>query len=249
MCIRPGVKNSYRAALTCMRNIYIYIYIPYRHVANDEAQYYIHLRLYCRLYVYNYVYPIQIYQIYCTMLAVSAESVTEQRARSRDLRHEASTVVVTATMGSAVAKLAVEQDFERCSELRRWRLEHEGAKPNRRSDDPNKKSLANWLSMVLPRRFRASGTKSSQRKLTVEESAHSVMCVRRESFWLQRRHYHRGKLCCKWQLCPWSGLPDHQGRIMSIDVRQGCRERKTVATVDGSVYDRVHIEQWIRTCR
>lgn len=77
----------------------------------------------------------------------------------------------------------------------------------------------------------------------------TVMCVRRESFWLQRRHYHRGKLCCKWQLCPWSGLPDHQGRIMSIDVRQGCRERKTVATVDGSVYDRVHIEQWIRTCR
>ena len=156
-----------------MRNIYnICIHFPYRHVANDEAQYYIHLRLYCRLYVYNYVYPIQIYQIYCTMLAVSAESVTEQRARSRDLRHEASTVVATATMGSAVAKLAVEQDFERCSELRRWRLEHEGAKPNRRSDDPNKKSLANWLSMVLPRRFRASGTKSSQRKLTVEESAH-----------------------------------------------------------------------------
>ena len=23
----------------------------------------------------------------------------------------------------------------------------------------------------------------------------NVMCVRRESFWLQRRHYHRGKLC------------------------------------------------------
>ena len=41
-----------------------------RHVANDEAQYYIHLRLYCRLYVYKYVYPIQIYQIYCIMLAV-----------------------------------------------------------------------------------------------------------------------------------------------------------------------------------
>ena len=170
--VQQSVGQTREPRRTCMRNIYIYIYIPYRHVANDEAQYYIHLRLYCRLYVYNYVYPIQIYQIYCTMLAVSAESVTEQRARSRDLRHEASTVVVTATMGSAVAKLAVEQDFERCSELRRWRLEHEGAKPNRRSDDPNKKSLANWLSMVLPRRFRASGTKSSQRKLTVEESAH-----------------------------------------------------------------------------
>ena len=107
MCIRPGVKNSYRAALTCMRNIYIYI--PYRHVANDEAQYYIHLRLYCRLYVYNYVYPIQIYQIYCTMLAVSAESVTEQRARSRDRRHEASTVGVTATMASAVGAIKLRQ--------------------------------------------------------------------------------------------------------------------------------------------
>ena len=167
---KSQVQQSARR--TCMRNMYIYIYIPYRHVANDEAQYYIHLRLYCRIYVYNYVYPIQIYQIYCTMLAVSAESVTEQRARSRDLRHEASTVGATATMASAVAQLAVEQDFERCSELRRWRLEHEGAKPNRRSDDPNEKSLANWLSMVLPRRFRASGTKPSQRKLTVEESAH-----------------------------------------------------------------------------
>ena len=67
---------------------------------------------------------------------------------------------------------ALEQDFERCSELRRWRLEPEGAVPNRRSDDPTEKILANWLSMVLPRRFRASGTKSSQRKLTVEESAY-----------------------------------------------------------------------------
>ena len=73
---------------------------------------------------------------------------------------------------SGVIQPAVEQDFERCSELRRWRLEHEGALPKRNSDDSTENSLANWLSMVRPRRLRASGPKPSQRKLTAEESAH-----------------------------------------------------------------------------
>ena len=100
--VQPSVRQTREPRRTCMRNIYIYIYFPYRHVANDEAHYYTHLRLYCKLYVYKYVYPIQIYQIYCTMLDVSAENVTGQRARSRDLRHEASTVGATATMASAV---------------------------------------------------------------------------------------------------------------------------------------------------
>ena len=73
---------------------------------------------------------------------------------------------------SGVVQTVLEQDFERCSDLRRWRCEHEGALPQRYSDDPTEKSLANWLSMVLPRRWRASGPKPSQRKLTAEESAH-----------------------------------------------------------------------------
>ena len=73
---------------------------------------------------------------------------------------------------SGVVQPAVEQDFERCSDLRRWRFEHAGALPKRNSDDSKENSLANWLSMVLPRRLRASGPKPSQRKLTAEESAH-----------------------------------------------------------------------------
>ena len=73
---------------------------------------------------------------------------------------------------SGVVQPALEQDFERCSDLRRWRCEHEGALPKRNSDDSTEKSLANWLSMVLPRRLRASGPKPSQRKLTAEETAH-----------------------------------------------------------------------------
>ena len=40
---------------------------------------------------------------------VSAESVTEQRARSRDRRHEASTVGVTATMACAVGAIKLRQ--------------------------------------------------------------------------------------------------------------------------------------------
>ena len=40
---------------------------------------------------------------------VSAESVTEQRARSRDRRHEASTVGATATMASAVGAIKLRQ--------------------------------------------------------------------------------------------------------------------------------------------
>ena len=40
---------------------------------------------------------------------MSAESVTEQRARSRDRRHEASTVGVTATMASAVGAIKLRQ--------------------------------------------------------------------------------------------------------------------------------------------
>ena len=60
--------------------------------------------------------------------------------------------------------------------------------PRRRSDDFTEKSLANWLSMVLPRRFRASGSKPSQRKLTVEESAHLVNLLGECSFWAVSTH-------------------------------------------------------------
>ena len=73
---------------------------------------------------------------------------------------------------SNVVQPVVEQDFERCSDLRRWRFEHAGALPRRNSDDSTENSLANWLSMVLPRRLRAVGPKPSQRKLTAEQTAH-----------------------------------------------------------------------------
>ena len=50
MCIRPGVKNSYRAALTCMRNIYIYIF----HI--DMWPMTKHITTYIYVYTVSYTY-------------------------------------------------------------------------------------------------------------------------------------------------------------------------------------------------
>ena len=57
-------------------------------------------------------------------------------------------------------------DFERCLELRRWLSLHAGELPRRRCEEAVEKSLGNWLCTVLARRYRAVGSKPSQRMLT-----------------------------------------------------------------------------------
>ena len=65
-----------------------------------------------------------------------------------------------------------QNDFERCADLREWRLTHAGDLPNRRSDNIVERSLAIWLSKALQRRKRQLTARPSQRKLTTDESFH-----------------------------------------------------------------------------
>ena len=65
-----------------------------------------------------------------------------------------------------------QNDFERCSDLRQWRLTHAGDLPNRRSDNIVERSLAIWLSKAFQRRKRQLTARPSQRKLTTDESFH-----------------------------------------------------------------------------
>ena len=63
-------------------------------------------------------------------------------------------------------------DFERCADLREWRLTHAGDLPRRRSDNDVEKSLASWLSKALQRRERALGDYPSQQQLTPDQAVH-----------------------------------------------------------------------------
>ncbi len=58
---------------------------------------------------------------------------------------------------------------ERCEDLKRWLLDHNGVLPRRRSNDTAEASLAKWLSMAQPRCHRAFGSHPSQRQLDAEE--------------------------------------------------------------------------------
>ena len=58
---------------------------------------------------------------------------------------------------------------KRVADLKRWLLQHHGTLPKRKSKDNEEASLANWLSKTLPRRFRALGSKASQKQLTPAE--------------------------------------------------------------------------------
>ena len=58
---------------------------------------------------------------------------------------------------------------KRCADLKRWLLQHHGTFPKRKSKDNAEASLANWLSMTLPRRFRDLGSKANQKQLTPAE--------------------------------------------------------------------------------
>jgi hypothetical protein len=69
-------------------------------------------------------------------------------------------------------------DFERCSELRDWRLAHAGDLPRRRSDDAYEQSLALWFSKALQRQQRALSSRPSHRQLTLDETAHLDSIVR-----------------------------------------------------------------------
>ena len=59
--------------------------------------------------LYKYIKSIVLCLLCFEVPVMSVEGVTEQRARSRDRRHETSTVGVTATMASAVGAIKLRQ--------------------------------------------------------------------------------------------------------------------------------------------
>ena len=70
-----------------------------------------------------------------------------------------------------LAMANIKSHTERCADLKRWCLEHDGIRPKQKSSDNEEAGLANWLSRALPRRTRASGSKPSQSLLDAEEIA------------------------------------------------------------------------------
>ena len=67
---------------------------------------------------------------------------------------------------------ALPDDFERCTELRRWCLSHSGERPRLRSHNKKETSLASWLAFAKTRRARPANKFTYGRQLTTKETAH-----------------------------------------------------------------------------
>ena len=70
------------------------------------------------------------------------------------------------------ADVDADSSFEqRCAQLAAWRRANGGVVPKQKSDNVEERRLANWVSMAVPRKAKASGAGPSKRQLTPEEAS------------------------------------------------------------------------------